>query len=42
MIEISHLASSVSQYTAAKNSKLKIQVLIFCAGRWEIKVLLVD
>lgn len=42
MIEISQLASSVSQYTAAKNSKLKIQVLIFCPGHWEIKVLLID
>lgn len=26
----------------SKNSKLKIQVLIFCAGHWEIKVLLLD
>lgn len=42
MIEISQLAPSVSQYTAAKNSKLKIQVLIFSAGHWEIKVLLID
>lgn len=42
MIELSQLALRVSQYTAAKTSKLKIQVLIFSAGHWEIKVLLID
>lgn len=42
MIQNSRPAPSVSQYTAANKSKLKIQVLICCAGHWEIKLLLID
>lgn len=42
MIENSWLAPSVSQRAAANKSKLKIQVLICCAGHWEIKLLLTD